>query len=337
MISRVAESCFWVNRYVERVESLARLLDVNAAFILDVELAAAERWRPLVIVTGEQASFNRTIGAESGEDGEIVQEYLTWNGENPSSIVSSLRGARENVRTTRETVSLEVWETLNDLWLWITSRAARTLYKRDRHAFYAHLRDRCLLFHGVCHNTMLHEEAFVFMRLGTALERAGQTARIVDVKYHSIGPTRADAELPAEAAEWLAILRSCAGVEAFFKRSTNVLGGQSIASFLLFDPAFPRSIRHNTARAGNFLRLIRPSEPPEVGRRSAALLGAFRRELDELDIDAVMARGIHDTMTWVVNTVADICTGVHEDYFDPPIEATGAQWQTMGAAGGPSE
>jgi uncharacterized alpha-E superfamily protein len=248
VISRAAESCFWQNRYLERAETLVRLLETNLAFQLDVTLPDAERWRPLVVVTGELARFEEHVGAEAAEDEEAVQHFLTWEEENPSSLVSSLSGARENARTIRETVSREMWETLNELWLFVQGQEARRLYQRDRYAFYQEVRDRCLLFHAQALTTMLHEEPFDFMRLGTTLERAGQTARLLDVKYHSMGPTHAELEMPAEAAQWLAVLRFCAGSEPFFKRSGFVLSGPNVAAFLLFDRSFPRSVHHNLSR-----------------------------------------------------------------------------------------
>ena len=149
MISRVASSCFWLNRHIERVEVLARMLDVNLAFQLDVDLAEADRWRPLVIVGGQEQDFLARTAPALYDDAEEVQHYLTWDEEVPISLVSSLRWARENARTIRETISLEMFETLNDLWVWLGERSARRLYEDDRHAFYLRLRNQCLLFHGI--------------------------------------------------------------------------------------------------------------------------------------------------------------------------------------------
>ena len=328
MISRVAESCFWLNRYLERVETLARLLSVNLAFQLDVDLPEAERWKPIVIVTGEQARFEAKVGARHPGDAETVQEFLVWDRDNPSSLVSSLFWARENARTIRETVSLEMWETLNGLWLWLAEREARRLYERERHGFYLQVRDRCLLFHAHCQATMLHEEPFDFMHLGTALERASQTARVLDVKYHTLGPTDPTFEAPEEAAEWLAVLRSCSAIEPFFKRSGTALSGANVAAFLLFDPSFPRSVRQNLDRAWNFLCRVNAAAP-EVGERSARRLEGLRGELRALDIDRVLERGLHDVLTWVVDATADVGAAVHADFFDPARLPSGAQTQVQ--------
>jgi uncharacterized alpha-E superfamily protein len=273
------------------------------------------------VVTGQEAHFLAQTPAGAVDDAERVQDYLVWSRDNPSSVASSLHLARENARTIRETISLEMWETLNDLWVFVNDRDARRLYRRDRNVFYRRLRDQCLLFHGVAQATMLHEEPFQFMRLGTALERAGQTARILDVKYHSIGPTPEDEllEKPGEAAQWLATLRFCSGVEPFLKREDNVLCGRAVASFLLFDATFPRSVRHNLDRTANFLELICARSPVPVAVRTRALVGEARDHLAKRDIDAVLSEGLHATATWVVEATADIASSVIDEFFNPSV------------------
>lgn len=329
MISRVAASCFWLNRYVERVEVLSRMLGVNVAFQLDVDLAEAECWHPLVVVTGQEQDFLERTPKDRTDDPEHVQEYLTWSEDNPSSLYSSLRAARDNARTIRETISLEMWETLNDLWVWLAEREARRLYDRDRTAFYARLRNQCLLFHGVAQATMLHEDPFEFMRLGTAIERVGQTARILDVKHHSIGPTHRGEESPAEIAQWLAILRFCSGVEPFLKRRTESPSGPAVAEFLLFERAFARSILHNLDRAGNFLRLVVPRGETRIGARSRALLAETREQLSAMSLETVTAEGLHETMTWIVDVTAELSNMIHDEFFDPVPQT---MTQTMSAS-----
>jgi uncharacterized alpha-E superfamily protein len=313
----VAESCFWLNRHLERVESLARLLDVNLSFQLDVTLPEAERWLPLVVVAGQEAHYRSQVRPSRADSGELVQSYLVWDESNPVSIVSALGWARENARTIRETISLEMWETLNAAWLWLERRGTRNLYERDRHAFYVSLRDRCFLFHGVAQATMLHEDPFEFMRLGTALERAGQTARILDVKHHAVGPGERGIEMPAEGAQWLATLRSCSAVEPFYKRPENTLSGAAVARFLLFDPVFPRSVRHNLLRAQNFLALVRPPDGSPVGKRSEEMLAQTIAHVDQLDPQAQVGETLHQTLTRVVGDVSAICGAVHAEFFDP--------------------
>ncbi len=330
MISRVADSCFWLTRYLERVDTLARLLEVNRSFQLDAEMSSGDRWRPLVVVSGSEELFLERVGAEQIDDAEAVQAYLVWDEEEPSSIVSSVRWARENARTIRETMSVETWESVNDVWLWLRDRATRRLYDRDRDAFYDHLCKQCMLFHGICYSTMLHEDPFLFMKLGRAVERAGQTARILDVKHHALGDTAADRETTVDAAQWLAILRSCSAFEPFFKRSAHVLTGQAVARFLIFDRTFPRSVLHNLDRARGLLLRLQAEENSSRRHRSWEVLERVRGQLLQMDIEDVLDWGIHRTLTWIVDSNSELCDALHEDYLDPPIEALRFAARTAG-------
>jgi uncharacterized alpha-E superfamily protein len=320
VISRVADSCFWISRYIERVDTLARLLEVNNTFQLDVRLPAAELWRPVIIVVGQEADFLERLGEKAVDDGEAVQEYLTWDPDHPSSIMASLRWARENARTVREVLSVEMWESLNDAWLWMKGRSARRLYNGDREEFYQHLCRQCMLFHGICYSTMLHEEPFVFMKLGRAVERVGQTARILDVKHHSLGDKRREDETTADAAQWLAILRSCSAYDPFFKKAQNVLGGPAVAAFLIFDRAFPRAVLHNLDRTHGLMLRLLEGDPPGMRRGSWELLTRFRGTLLQMTPADVQKQGIHDVLTWIVDQSADLCTAIHDDYLDPPVD-----------------
>jgi len=215
--------------------------------------------------------------------------------------------------------------------VWLGERAARRLYGSDRQAFYAHLRNQCLLMHGVAQATMLHEDPFEFMRLGTALERVGQTVRILDVKYHSVGPTvgAEDAESPTEIAQWLAILRFCSGVEPFLKQRNAAPSGKSVAQFLLFDRAFARSVLHNLDRTLNFVRLVRPPDRSPIGQRSEALVLQVRDELSAMTIESVLAEGLHEVLTRLVHSTAEISDALHRDFFDPDPQAPATQTQSQ--------
>jgi uncharacterized alpha-E superfamily protein len=315
MISRVAENCFWLTRYIERAETLARVLDVTQSLHLDGSLPGVDPWRPLVIVCGEEEGFLERHGAEAMSDAEKVSADLTWNAENPASIFSSVACARENVRTIRETASLEMWETINSLWLWIQGRAASIAYADSRHKFYRYVRDQSILFEGMRHATMMHEAAYDFMQLGNYLERVSQTARILDVKYHSIGPDLGWPK-PVETAQWLAALRSCSAVEPFFKRAANELEAAAVAGFLLFDPAFPRSVRHNLNRAALRLEALRPGDSPEIGANSSRQLSDMIVKLDDLTIERAVAQGMHEVLTWVVDESAALCATLRDDFFE---------------------
>lgn len=317
MISRVAEHCVWMKRYLVRLEALARFMEVNQGFVLEGSLPPLSRWRPLVVVVGEQRSFTRLHGARALANGERVQEFLTWEQANPASLHSSLFWARENARTVRDTISLEMWLVVNELWLWFNSRAARKLYQQDRPDFFREVCDRCLLYEGTARATMLHEEALDFMSLGTALEWVGQVARMLDVKYHSLGPERTGVERPIETAQWLAILRSCLGVEPFFKRGGDTLSGPAVTAFLLLDRACPHAVLHNLERARGALARIWRHVPGGRGTESAELLDELHSHIGSLNETSLMERGIHKTLTAVVQGTDAICQALYADFFSP--------------------
>jgi uncharacterized alpha-E superfamily protein len=317
LISRVAESCFWLQRHVERWDSMARLLEVRNALLLDVALPAGERWRPLLVVAGEEPRFVELHGARRSDNGELVQRYLTWDETNPVSVFSSARWARENARTIRETLSVEAWEAINSFWLWLRDGKARRLYDNDHDSFFARAREAAQLFRGVCQDTMLHETPFDFLRLGLSLERAGQTARVLDVKYHQMG-TRADGayESVDELILWESVLTSLNAAEAFQKRG-YALEGRQVARFLLLEAAHPRSILHNVERAWNFLHRVRPIRGR--GYATARRLRELRDEIRRLQIEEVLDNeGLHEYLTSVVESLAEVGELLQREFFDAP-------------------
>ncbi len=313
MISRVAESCFWLTRYLERAENVARLLRVNRASVLDLDHDTA--WMPLIVVVGEKERFEAHF---DHADGDTVQHYLTWDERNPISIVNSIRWMRENARTIREVISLETWQCANRFWTWLRSSDARTLYDDDVEEFYNRVTCLSVEMQGWSINTMMHEEPLHFTSLGRLLERAGQTARTLDVKYHMLGATDPDRlETPLEAAQWVSLLRSCSAVEPFFKKRSELPSGASVAEFLLFDARFPRSVRHCLSGALGELRRIRSGLPEGIGEHSFEKLQALDEHLASQTIRDVLDSGMHDELTELIDAISEICEQVHFDYFDP--------------------
>jgi len=315
MISRVADGCFWMTRYLERVDTLARLLSVHHALHIDAALPVRARWRVLIAFSGQEEDFAKRLGPAAMNDGEVVQRYLTWDAEHPASLYSALRGARENARTVREIMSLEAWEAINDLWLWLGSRESTKLYDDDRSAFYERLMTATQLFHGASFATMLHDDPFTFMKLGRAVERAALTARILDDHgdHGVIGDGAA-----ASAAGWLAVLRCCCAYDPFFRSGSPTLDALTVTRFLLFDRTLPRSVLYNLDEARRLLFSLRQGDPPGLPRRSRTALERLRGELLQMDLDDVAHRGLHETFDFVVSSTHALCDAIHDDYLDPP-------------------
>ncbi|MHA7836978.1 MAG: alpha-E domain-containing protein [bacterium] len=330
----MADSCFWLSRYLERVDTWSRLLEVTSSFSLDVGMDGSERWRPLIVVVGQEGDFLERIGVDRIEDSEVVQSYLVWDDRHPFSLYSSSRAVRENARTIREVMSVEMWEAVNESWLWLNSRSAKRLFERERDAFYERLCSQCMMFHGICYSTMLHEDPFTFMKLGRAIERVGQTARILDVRHHALQDPCEAEESPVDAAQWLAILRSCSAYEPFFKRATNVLSGSAVAQFMLFDRTFPRSVLHNLDRARGLLLRLREGAASQGRSPSWEALEKLRGSILQMDIDEVRRLGLHETLTWIVDETAHLCDVLHDEYFDPSLDALRARLQNGSGARG---
>jgi len=320
VISRVAENCYWLMRYVERCDTMARLLRVHAGMMLDNVLPEDRTWLPLLIVAGEEPAFEERFGAEGVGDGELVQKYLTWDDSHSASIFSSLRSARENARTIRETISLEMWNTLNSLWLWLGEDETREMFDSEREMFYHEVNDRCHLFRGVWHNTVLHEEPFHFMRLGLNLERAGMTARILDLHHHALSEASQAPTEAVDAVEWIAILRTRYAYEPFFKKRRSALGGRGVAEFLLQEESFPSSVAYAVARAQQALERIRP-EGSVIGLRSAELLNVLRSTVLNLDVGRAIDSNIHGVLTHIVEHTAELSQVISEEYFHAAVSA----------------
>jgi uncharacterized alpha-E superfamily protein len=316
VISRVADHCFWLGRYLERAENTARVLPVTLSLTLDGDRTARRSWRPILVVSGEEAAFVGKRGEQAAEDAEQVQRYMTWDRENLTSIRSSIAAVRENARSIREVLSLDVWQTVNELWLWMNGDDAEAAYEADREGFYRHIRDACLLVLGTVRNTMLHDLPLDFLWLGVVLERASQTARILDVHSHENAHTHD--------AVWLALLRACSGLEAFMQRFQGRVGGEAVARFLVLEPSHPRAIRFLVREARERFARIRPPDQPHLpGGKSWARLVALD---DRLDGTSELG-DVHALLTHVVDEVADVCNELGGELLGSPPPASRSQSQ----------
>lgn len=317
MISRVADHCFWFGRYVERAESTARLLATTHNLALDAELEPSQCWRPVIVVAGEEERYKARIAEEGLDetawgDGERIERFLTWD-EDSVSISRSVSGARWNARSIREVVSLEAWETINELHLWMRSEAAQEQWRGHRHDMYRRIRSMTQLCLGLLRSTMLHDDSLDFIWLGVLLERVSQTARILDVHHHAFMTLPRRHEV-VETSLWLSLLRSLSGFEPFMKRHQGRVSPDGVARFLIGEDRFPRSIAYCVHSAYDRLAAIRP--PTATDRPGGQTLERLRI-LDEL---VRVQRGevrdgddIHELLTTVVDESHAICDGLGKE------------------------
>ncbi len=305
MIARVADQCFWLGRYIERTENTARVLQVTGALALDAELPARRCWQPLVIVSGQEADYVARFGRDALGDAERVQRYLALDEENSVSFRRSIGAARQNARWIREVISLEVWQALNELHVFLSSDEAEAAYEHDRDALYARVQRSMQLALGLLRSTMLHDAPLDLVWLGVLLERVSQTARMLDVQYHALLAEGAPHPV-LETALWLSLLRACSGFEAFMKRSRGKVTGPTVAAFLLLEPRFPRSVRYCVTSAKERVAAI-CADGELRGEEAVDRLAALEARLQAIAPEELRGARVHEVLTHVVNEAHAVC------------------------------
>jgi len=290
MLSRVADSIYWMSRYIERAESVARFIDVNLHRLLDLPVVADEQWEPLVITTGDHAQFLARYGKATRE---TVIRFLTFDGENPNSILSCLRASRENARTVREVISREMWEQVNKFYLMVTAAAASERAMISPHDFFSDVRLASQLFAGVTDATMSRNEGWHFRQLGELLERADQTTRILDVKCFFLLASEVRGEGAHDDIQWSAVLRSASAFEMYRQRH-GPLSPRCIVEFLLLDREFPRATQFCLMGAERSLHAVTGTTLGTFRNVAEQRLGQLRSELAYASLEDIFRAGLHE-------------------------------------------
>lgn len=288
MLSRVADTIYWMNRYVERAENVARFVDVNLHLALDFPEAEAE-WEPLVRTTGDAELYRARYGEVSRNE---VLRFLTFDRENPNSIATCFTRARENARSVREVISSEVWEQVNRAY-WMVNDAARSASALDApHDFFTAVKHASHSFVGTMYLTMSHNEGWHFARLGRLLERADKTSRILDVKSGLMSSKHEDAGSPVEELHWSALLRSASAFEMYRKACGNVVPSR-VVEFLVLNDRFPRSVLYCLKKGERSLHAISNSQLGSWTNQAERELGRLNAELGYAEVSELLARGLH--------------------------------------------
>jgi uncharacterized alpha-E superfamily protein len=309
LLSRVADSVYWMARYIERAENIARYIGVNLNLQIDLPLAPAHQWQPLIDTSGDAEVFKERFGLATQT--RVIQ-YLAYDPENPSSIASCLRFARENARSVRETISSEMWAQLNSMYLQIQAQRSLPEPERMLDAF-REIRMGCHLFEGVTHATMTHNEPWHFMRLGRMLERADKTSRILDVKYFMLLPSLFDVGTPYDDIHWAAVLRSVSGFEMYRKKYGRI-SPSDVVDFLVMDHEFPRAVRFCIKSASESLQAITGTSVGAFRYRSEQLMGQLRAELDFTSVDTVILGGLHEYLDGLQLKMNSIDSALRDDF-----------------------
>lgn len=326
MLSRVAESIYWMSRYIERAENVARFVDVNLHLMLDLPVGMQTQWKPLVATTGDDEVFAERYGEASQE---AIIRFLTFDTQNPNSIISCLRAARENARSIRENISSEMWEQLNVAYLTVTETTEEWAME-EPHEFFSEIKMASNLFMGLTDNSMSHSEGWHFCRLGRLIERADKTSRIVDVKYFILLPSVWHVDTPSDDIQWGALLHSASAFE-MYRRTYGLISPTQVVTFLLLDREFPRSVLHCLSKAEESLHAISGTPLETFSNSAEQRLGQLRSEFAYTQVKQILAIGLHEFLDAFQTKLNLVGADVHETFFAlrPVEESVKSQLQAL--------
>ena len=319
MLSRTADHLFWMARYIERAENTARMLDVNmSTSLLPQSAEQAERgWRAMLGISELQPVFDAKYPLLSARD---VLDFMVRDPTNASSIQSCMHAARENARAVRGVLTTEVWEVHNDTWLQLQKRLNERLPERDPQQLFEWVKYRSHVSRGVTIGTMLKDEAFFFIRLGTFLERADNSARILDVKFHDGGEGGVASHLNGNGAVpqrdfyyWAAVLRSVSAFEIYRKVYRDVISPERVAELLILRGDMPRSLAACVNEVCLNLEMVRNSRSGETERRA----GLLRAELRYGRVEDILQTGLHAYLTRFLERINDLGGRISQDFLVP--------------------
>jgi len=315
MLSRVADSLYWMSRYLERAEHVSRLLAVRLDTATEQrDQQAVRSWRRLA------ASMWMPVPEPLTLSPAAVAESVTRGPANSPSILSFMQGARDNARQVREQISAEMWERLNLLYLHLRAVDFQSVWRNAPADLYNRIINDLYLFHGVSDATMRHGEGWHFIQLGRYIERTQLLARLLNVHFGAMPPGVPSDLEECDHIEWFALLRACSGFEAYCKVQTADVRSEAIAEFLMFDPLFPRSLRFAVDGIASEVALIGRGPEEKRDKSLARLTGRLKAKLDYAQVDEVLAPGAR-YLDEVHEACLAIHQGVYETYIDYGVDA----------------
>jgi uncharacterized alpha-E superfamily protein len=312
MLSRIADSLFWMARYMDRAENTARLLDVTYHMLLEQSQQTYElRWDAVITITGGQNNFHTTYKEANLEN---VCDFLLFRNDNPDSVVSCITYVRENARAIRDRMSREMWENVNGLYHNVREMQQNTETRNALHGFCREIISGSHAFNGITDSTLPHDEGWHFLQAGRALERAEHTARVVDVEYHKLVAAPGPVSY-ASNQEWMAVLKSVAAYEIYRRVYHSAIEPPNVAELLILHPQHPRSVRFNVAWLQTSLRAISGSGPHSYANEAERLTGKLHDSLVYDRINDIFARGLHVFLSEVTLNCRSIGEHIARTYF----------------------
>ena len=313
MLSRAAESIYWMERYRERAENTARAVDCSLQLSLDAPAERESPWGPVVLASGDEELYKELGGTLSKK---AAMNFLTFEERNPNSILSCLSKARDNARSVREIIAAEMWQELNTAYLYVRNAAADPAASPTPHEFYTRVKRHGQVFAGIADATMLRGEAWHFGRMGAMLERADKTSRLLDMKYFLLLPSVDDVGAPYDGLQWSALLDAVGALEFYRKKHRQILHAD-VVDFLVLNPDFPRSILHCLLELEKSLRALTGTPPGQPGNDAERLLGRLRSDLGFCRVEDVMRRGLHEFLNDVQVRLDEVNAALSTIFFTP--------------------
>ncbi|MDO6436362.1 alpha-E domain-containing protein [Cyclobacterium sp. 1_MG-2023] len=312
MLSRVANSIYWLGRYMERAENYARFINVNFNLMLDSPPDLKEQWEPLIMATGDHELYKSRN--QSFDMHEVIY-FLAFDQNNPNSIISSVSNARENARMIRENLTKETWEKLNETYHFVNKAANGKIWKKeDPRNFFEEVKSQILLSYGLADNTVARTEGWHFRQLGQYLERADKTSRILDVKYHILLPSAEEVGSPLDFLHWMALLKS---VTAFntYRRLYGNISPSGVVEFLVLNKYFPRSVFFCLKEAETCLYKISNSSGEGYSNSAEKAMGELRSKLEFDDVNDIISNGLHEYIEHMQIKINEISNKINDNYF----------------------
>lgn len=325
MLSRVANLIYWIARYLERAENTARIVEVNAQLVLDLQSHQdaddPRAWEPLVFVTGSDEKFHELYGDKVTE--RAVIEFMLFDKQNPSSVLSCINSARENARCIRDQLSAELWESINTFYLRLKDDDFTRYAQLGASDYLTWIKTQTQLFHGVADAMIPRSGSWWFYDLGRHLERADNTTRILDIKYFMILPSLQAVGSALDMVQWASVLRSCSAFEAFRRSRRGDLDLSGVVDYLIRDAVFPRSVLYSVAEVERCLLRIGGAEGHPAVATTHDLVRSLREDLATADTKAVIAAGLHEYLDNIQLRIENIHEAIQAAYIDLGREPTG--------------
>jgi len=310
MLGKTAGGLYWMSRYLERSKNTARLIDAGFRIALTQSHSANTEWASVVATTGVKDTYERVHGEDY--DGMKVIDFLLRDGANPSSLISVMRNARNNARLSRTALTRDVWEAVNESWMLISNRLKKPIVHKDLPDVLSLIRRQSAQVQGTLHGTMLRNDIYDFVRLGTFVERADNTARILDVKYYILLPSVQDVGTPIDNQQWETILRSVSAEQSYRWHHRDEITARGIAHFLIWDSCLPQSLVYSVKQLVGILGSLDGAYDKVSASSNTA--SKFLQDINSQTVETIFESGLHEFIARFLRRNSELAASIERDF-----------------------